>query len=66
MFNAAAIALLINEFALTGAAIGAALSLVVWNVVMALFLWRRLKLWPGLLANFRIPFEKKPMCDHRS
>jgi O-antigen/teichoic acid export membrane protein len=66
MFNAAAIALLINELALTGAAIGAALSLVVWNVVMALFLWRRLKLWPGLLANFRIPFEKKPMCDHRS
>lgn len=66
MFNAVAIALLINKFALTGAAIGAAVSLVVWNLAMALFLWRRLNLRPGILANFRIPREKEPICDRRS
>jgi O-antigen/teichoic acid export membrane protein len=66
MFNASAIALLISKLALTGAAIGAALSLVVWNAAMALFLWRRLSLWPGLIASFGISLEKKPICDHRS
>jgi hypothetical protein len=35
-------------------------SLVVWNVAMALFLWRRLNLLPGVLAIFRIPLEKEP------
>jgi hypothetical protein len=29
-------------------------------VAMALFLWRRLNLLPGVLAIFRIPLEKAP------
>jgi O-antigen/teichoic acid export membrane protein len=58
--NAGASAVLIGMFGLTGAAIGTAVSLVVWNVAMALFLWRRLNLLPGVLAIFRIPLEKAP------
>jgi O-antigen/teichoic acid export membrane protein len=57
--NAAASAVLIGLFGLGGAAIGTAVSLVVWNVAMALFLWRRLNLVPGVLAIFRIPLEKE-------
>jgi O-antigen/teichoic acid export membrane protein len=56
--NAGASAVLVGMFGLTGAAIGTAVSLVVWNLAMALFLWRRLNLSPGILAIFRIPFEK--------
>jgi O-antigen/teichoic acid export membrane protein len=59
MVNAAASALLVGMFGLTGAAIGTAVSLVVWNVAMALFLSRRLNLLPGVLAFFRVPVEKK-------
>ncbi len=60
MVNAGASAVLVGMFGLTGAAIGTAVSLVVWNVVMALFLWRRLNLLPGVLAIFRIPLDKEP------
>jgi O-antigen/teichoic acid export membrane protein len=60
MVNAGASAVLIGMFGLTGAAIGTAVSLVVWNVAMALFLWRRLNLLPGVLAIFRISLEKEP------
>jgi O-antigen/teichoic acid export membrane protein len=56
--NAAASAVLIGMFGLAGAAIGTAVSLVVWNVAMALFLWRRLNLLPGVLAIRRISLEK--------
>ncbi|MDB5604371.1 MAG: hypothetical protein JWP25_1271 [Bradyrhizobium sp.] len=59
MVNAGASAVLVGMFGLTGAAIGTAVSLVVWNVAMALFLRRRLNLLPGVLANFRIPVEKE-------
>jgi O-antigen/teichoic acid export membrane protein len=55
--NAGASAVLIDVFGLAGAAIGTAVSLVVWNVAMALFLWRRLNLLPGVLANFRMPLK---------
>jgi O-antigen/teichoic acid export membrane protein len=57
MVNAGTSAVLVGMFGLTGAAIGTAVSLVVWNVAMALFLWRRLSLLPGLLPIFRIPLE---------
>ncbi len=60
MVNAGASAVLVGMFGLTGAAIGTAVSLVIWNVVMALFLWRRLNLLPGVLAIFRIPLDKEP------
>jgi O-antigen/teichoic acid export membrane protein len=57
--NASASALLIGMFGLPGAAVGTAVSLVIWNVAMALFLWRRLSLLPGVLASFRLPRKKK-------
>src|SRR5436190_23856678 len=59
MTNAGASAVLVGMFGLTGAAIGTAVSLVVWNVAMAIFLQRRLNLLPGVLAIFRIPLEKE-------
>jgi O-antigen/teichoic acid export membrane protein len=59
MVNAGASAVLIGTFGLAGAAIGTAVSLVIWNVAMALFLWRRLNLLPGILAIFRVPLEKE-------
>lgn len=60
MVNAGASVVLIGTFGLAGAAIGTAVSLVVWNVAMALFLWRLLNLLPGILAIFRISLEKAP------
>ena len=60
MINAGATAVLIGMFGLIGAAIGAAVSLVVWNMAMALFLWRHLNLLPGVLPFFRISLEKEP------
>lgn len=57
--NAVASAVLVDMFGLTGAAIGTAGSLVVWNCAMAVFLWRRLNLLPGVLANFQLPSGKK-------
>jgi O-antigen/teichoic acid export membrane protein len=59
MANAGASAVLVGLSGLTGVAIGAAVCLVIWNMVMALFLWRRLNLLPGVLAIFRIPLEKE-------
>jgi O-antigen/teichoic acid export membrane protein len=58
--NAGASAVLISMNGLTGAAIGTAVSLVIWNVAMALFLWRRLSVLPGVLPMFRIPLKKEP------
>jgi O-antigen/teichoic acid export membrane protein len=57
MVNAGASALLIGTFGLTGAATGTAVSLVVWNVAMSFFLWRCLRLLPGILARFRLPLD---------
>jgi O-antigen/teichoic acid export membrane protein len=51
--NAVGSAALIAKFGHTGAAIGTAASLVIWNVGMGLFLWRYLGLLPGVLANLR-------------
>jgi O-antigen/teichoic acid export membrane protein len=55
--NAGASALLVGTFGLTGAATGTAASLVVWNVAMSIFLWRCLRLLPGILARFRFPLD---------
>jgi O-antigen/teichoic acid export membrane protein len=57
--NAIASAVLIRLFGLTGAAIAASLTLVIWNIAMALFLWRRLQLLPGVLARFRWPLTSE-------
>jgi O-antigen/teichoic acid export membrane protein len=60
---------LVSTLGLTGAAIGTAVSLVVWNVLMVLFLWRRLYLLPGILAGFQTLAARGPniiKCHHRS
>lgn len=51
--NMIASAGLIALFGLAGAAIGTSATLIVWNLAMALFLWRRLALVPGVLAYCR-------------
>jgi O-antigen/teichoic acid export membrane protein len=53
--NAIMSALFISLFGLTGAAIATSLSLMIWNVAMAYFLWRRLQLLPGVLTLLRWP-----------
>ena len=58
--NAGASAVLVGMFGLIGAAIGTAVSLIIWNMAMAVFLWRRLNLLPGVLAVFRMRLEKGP------
>jgi O-antigen/teichoic acid export membrane protein len=46
--------LLIGGMGLTGAAIATSAALVVWNVAMAVFVWRGLGLVPGPMAHFGI------------
>jgi O-antigen/teichoic acid export membrane protein len=53
--NAIASAVFIRLFGLTGAAIATSLSLVIWNLAMAHFLWRRLGLLPGVFGLLRCP-----------
>jgi O-antigen/teichoic acid export membrane protein len=55
--NAGVSAVLIIMYGLAGAAVGTALSLVIWNVAMAIFLWRRLDLLPGVLGRLRLPLR---------
>ena len=45
--------LFITNFGVTGAAWGMTISLVLWNAAMALFIWRRLELWPGVYGVLR-------------
>jgi O-antigen/teichoic acid export membrane protein len=42
---------LISLFGLVGAAIAYTAALIAWNVAMAIFVWRRLRLLPGPLAT---------------
>jgi O-antigen/teichoic acid export membrane protein/ubiquinone/menaquinone biosynthesis C-methylase UbiE len=58
-------AVLIGPFAVTGAAIGATAALVLWNVAMAVLIWRRLHLLPGSLAALRIQSRTK-RCTTRA
>ncbi len=53
--NALLSAVLIRRFGLTGAAIATAATLIVLNVAMALFVWRHLRILPGVLAMLRPP-----------
>lgn len=45
--------LFVNLFGLIGAAIATTTALIIWNTAMALFIWRNLKLRPGVLGIFR-------------
>ena len=62
VLNAAASAALIGLFGLTGAAVASAATLIIWNLAMALFLWRHLSLLPGVLASYPAPFREKATC----
>ncbi len=57
--NAVVSAALIGVLGLTGAAIATTTTLILWNGAMALFVWHRLRLLPGVLAIFRSPPEPK-------
>ncbi len=59
LVNAIASVVFIRLFGLTGAAVATSLSLVMWNLAMAHFLWRRLQLLPGALALLRRPPANK-------
>jgi len=52
--NAIAGVMLIHVIGLTGAAISTSAALVIWNMSMSVFIWRRLGLVPGVWALFRI------------
>ena len=52
LLNGACGLLLIGPMGLTGAAIATACGLVVWNLAMAIFVWRGLNLVPGPLGHF--------------
>jgi O-antigen/teichoic acid export membrane protein len=52
--NAIAGVVLIQVAGLTGAAISTSAALVIWNMSMSVFIWRRLGLVPGVWALFRI------------
>ncbi|NNJ76999.1 MAG: hypothetical protein HKP56_17790, partial [Anderseniella sp.] len=45
--------LMIKQFGLTGAAYATTISIVLWNVAMAVFIRRRLDLWPGIYGIIR-------------
>jgi O-antigen/teichoic acid export membrane protein len=49
---------LIPLFGLVGASIATSAGLILWNTAMALFLWRRMRLLPGVLAMLRSPIEE--------
>ncbi len=51
--------LLIGGMGLTGAAIATTAALILWNVAMAVFVWRGLGLVPGPLAHFGMKEEAR-------
>jgi len=57
--NAGLGAVFINLSGLTGAAIAATATLIVWNIAMAIFISRQLQLRPGILGLRREPAERK-------
>jgi O-antigen/teichoic acid export membrane protein len=59
VINAVASVIFISLFGLTGAAIATSASLIIWNSAMALFLWRRLQLLPGVLSMLRSPLAQE-------
>lgn len=52
---------LITMFGLGGAAWASTISLTAWNAAMGLFIWRRLRVMPGILAVRSI----RPSASHR-
>jgi O-antigen/teichoic acid export membrane protein len=63
--NVVGCAVLVSLFGLTGVAISATATLILWNLAMAVFIWRRLHLLPGLLAMFRLRPEANGAAAQR-
>jgi O-antigen/teichoic acid export membrane protein len=55
LFNLLACFATINLFGLKGAAWSMATAMVLWNLVMAIFVYRHLNLLPGIIAGFKRP-----------
>ena len=51
--NFVASMLMINWLGMTGAALATTGALIAWNIAMAIFIYRRLQLLPGLVASFK-------------
>jgi O-antigen/teichoic acid export membrane protein len=52
--------ILINAFGIVGAAVANTAMLIVWNVAMAVYIWRKLRLAPGLFGLMRFrPLVRK-------
>jgi len=56
--------LMIGSFGMTGAAFATTLTLVGWNVAMAIFIHRSLHLMPGVLAPFKAMPRRKRAADY--
>jgi O-antigen/teichoic acid export membrane protein len=56
--NVAASIVFISMLGLTGAAIATTITLIVWNLAMALFISRHLRLLPGVLGMFGSTFRR--------
>jgi O-antigen/teichoic acid export membrane protein len=63
--NVVGCVVLINLLGLTGAAISTTATLIGWNLAMAVFIWRRLHLLPGLFAMFRLPLGTDGVAARR-
>jgi hypothetical protein len=54
---------MIDSLGMTGAALARTATLIAWNVAMAVFVYRRLHLMPGLLASFKAKPGRKRAAD---
>lgn len=59
IFNVLLSAGLVNQLGLIGAAISTTITLVIWNIAMAAYIWRRLKLLPGPVFMLQSAFRAK-------
>jgi O-antigen/teichoic acid export membrane protein len=58
--NFVACMLLIDFLGMTGAALARTVTLIAWNAAMGVFVYRRLRLMPGLVASFKaIPGRRR-------
>ena len=56
--------LMIGAFGIIGAAFATTLTLVGWNVAMAIFIQKRLHLTPAVVALFKVIPGRKRVADY--
>jgi O-antigen/teichoic acid export membrane protein len=61
--NFTACILLIDSLGMTGAALARTATLIAWNVAMGVFVYRCLRLMPGLVASFKAMPGRKRAAD---